>query len=85
MKGGDVKEIALAIILVSMLAACAPKQTYWQLPPGVDFSQAERDEAECKKEAAMVNQAPWYWSHGIEEYREELVHKCMRSKGYSRE
>ena len=75
--------VVLTVILLSVLAACAPKETYWQLPPGVDFRQAERDESECKRDAAMVNQAPW--PRGLEEYREELVQKCMKSRGYTRE
>jgi len=77
-----VREV-LTVILLSMLAACAPKASYWQLPPGVDIRQAERDESECKGDAAMVNQAPW--PRGLEEYREELVQKCMKSRGYTRE
>jgi len=75
--------VVSAVILLSVLAACAPKETYWQLPPGVDFRQADRDESECKREAAMVNQAPW--PRRLEEYREELVQKCMKSRGYTRE
>ncbi len=78
------REVVLTVILLSVLAACAPKETYWQLPPGVDFRQAEKDESECKREAAMVDKAPWYYK-GLEEYREELVQKCMKSRGYTRE
>ena len=73
----------LTVILLSMLAACAPKASYWQLPPGVDDRQAERDLSECKRNAAMVNRAPW--PRGLEEYREELVDDCMKSRGYTRE
>lgn len=73
----------MTVILLRVLVACASKETYWQLPPGVDVRQAERDESECKRDAAMVNQAPW--PRRIEEYREELVQKCMKSRGYTRE